>query len=293
MDSLTQTRIREYAITTLGFDLCQFTSPFLEASVLEPYRKMIAARSHGDMGYLERHLPFKENPELLLPGVKSALVVAKNYKNTTESRMEGDRKVSRYAAGEDYHQVISDHLHSLSEYIRRLYPESLSYVGVDSRPLAERSLALKAGIGFSGKNTMVIRPKLGSYFFIGILLSTLDFFPDAPFVGGCGTCQRCIDACPTGALSLDGQLTPTKCISYLTIERKAVPSPEERRQFQGWTFGCDICQEVCPFNHIGVPLTDWPEWDPSRGVGFSLAPERIPDSIPKNTVLYRSRKRLV
>lgn len=290
MHDLTES-VRDYAVNTLDFDLCRFTSPFV-GDFLSEYRDLVATEQFGDMGYLNRHLPFKEDPELLLPGVQSAVVVAKNYKNTSLVKMDGDRKVSRYAAGEDYHQVILERLELLSSYLKGQVPESLSYVGVDSRPLAERSLALQAGIGFRGKNTMVIRPKLGSYFFIGVMLSTVPLVPDNPFIGGCGTCQRCIDACPTGAISLDGKLTPTKCISYATIERKSVPTTEERTLFKGWVFGCDICQEVCPFNHEGIPLSNWGEWAPSRGVGFSLAPERIPDDIPKNTVLYRSRKRL-
>ncbi len=284
--------IFEHATQVLGFEDCRFTSPFLTQE-LDEYRDWVAQDKMGDMGYLVRHLPFKEDPNLLLPGVKTAIVVIKNYKNTPESFLTGDRKVSRYAVGRDYHGVIMDALIGLEAFILSQEPRAQCYMGIDSRPIAERSLALKSGIGFRGKNTMVIKPKLGSYFFIGVLLTTVAFDSDLPFKGTCGTCRRCIEACPTGALSEEGQMDAQACIAYRTIERKTPPTPEERTQFQGWVFGCDICQEVCPFNHPNTPLSNWEAWLPSAGVGFQLDPALIPDQIPKDTVLYRSRKRLL
>jgi epoxyqueuosine reductase len=287
MDGLKE-KIQAYATSCLGFDLCRFCDPFL-GDELNEARDWVTENKLGDMGYLERHLAFKENPNLLLDGVQSAIVVIKNYKNTAQSTLLGDRKVARYAVGQDYHEVISKRLSELVLYLEALRPGVRCYAGVDSRPLAERSLAIKSGIGFRGKNTMVIRPKMGSYFFIGVILTTIRFEWDDRFKGSCGTCQRCIDACPTQALSVDGKLSPTQCISYQTIEQKTPPSPEQRDSFSGWVFGCDICQEVCPFNHENLPLTDWPEWYPDQGVGFHL-PES--PEIPRNTTLYRSRKRL-
>ncbi len=249
------------------------------------------------MGYLARHLPLKESPELLLPGVKSAIVVSCNYKNTTERAQTGQYKVARYAVGEDYHLTISRQLENLVQFIQEVSPEAQSFYGVDSRPIAERSLAIKAGIGFRGKNTMVIRPKLGSYFFIGVVLTTAELPIDAPQPGTCGTCTRCIDACPTQAISPQGTMNATACLSYQTIEQKTPMTAEQLSHSEGWIFGCDICQEVCPFNHFHTPLTTWPEFMPESGIGFDGIRNSVksnqPISIPKTTSIYRSKKRVI
>jgi epoxyqueuosine reductase len=289
LDNSLKSYIQRVAVETLGFDACAFTSPFLDKE-LDEYRDWVHANNFGDMQYLNRHLPFKENPNLLLDGVKSAIVVIKHYKNTSEKHLQGTKKVARYAAGLDYHQVMSEALLELERYIKLRVPNVGTYIGVDSRPIAERSLALKAGIGFRGRNTMVIRPKLGSYFLIGVMLTTCEFEQDLPFKGGCGTCTLCVQACPTGALSLDGKMNPTQCISYQTIEKKSPVPIDTLKTFQGWTFGCDICQEVCPFNHAKLPLSNWEAFSPDKGVGFSL--NSLKD-IPKNSALYRSRKRVI
>lgn len=253
---------------------------------------MVESQSYGDMTYLAKHLPQKENPELLLPGVKSAIVVIKNYKNTTQKHLEGNNKVARYAAGIDYHWVIGDALQLLCDRIQTTFPGVHTFYGVDSRPLPERTLAILAGIGFRGKNSMIIRPKLGSYFFIGVILTTAELPIDSPLLGGCGTCTRCIDACPTAAIGSDGSFNMTACISYKTIEHKTPMTNEEADTADGWVFGCDICQEVCPFNHDKTPLTDWIQFSPDAGVGHSLTPIDGDIVIPKNTPLYRSRKRV-
>ncbi|MGE4169781.1 MAG: tRNA epoxyqueuosine(34) reductase QueG [Candidatus Margulisiibacteriota bacterium] len=279
-----------YATSVLGFDDCKFTSPFL-GEELDEYRQLVANKAFGDMGYLERHLPFKEDPNLLLEGVQTAVVVIKNYKNTSKTQLDFPLKISRYATCKDYHEVMGQQLQLLADFITKKTPTARCYIGVDSRPLAERSLALKAGIGFRGKNTMVIKPKLGSYFFIGVVLTTLALAPDSPFRGTCGTCTRCIDACPTQAITKTGQLIPTQCISYKTIEQKTPITPDEAERFKGWAFGCDICQEVCPFNHPKTPLTDWNDFKPESGLGFDV----FRDSevkIPRWSAAYRSRHRL-
>jgi len=288
-------QITQFALNTLGFDDCRFTSPFLSHE-LNDYRQMIAEKTLGDMGYLERHLPFKENPNLVLDQVKSAIVLIKSYKNTVQKHLEGSAKIARYAVGTDYHIVIDDKLKQLEAFLKEKSPNSTFYRGVDSRPIAERSLALKAGIGFKGKNSMVIKPKLGSYFFIGILFTTEVFETDPPFIGTCGSCTRCIEACPTGAILSTGGFVQNKCISYTTIEQKLALTPQQKASSEGWLFGCDICQEVCPFNHANIPLTDWEAFKPQNGVGFSFFknhPTLEEKDIPKNTALYRSRHRII
>ena len=271
----------------LGFWDCRMTRPFVGEG-LDAYRHMVATGAYGDMAYLARHLPAKENPALLLPGVQTAIVLTVAYKNTPQSRLEGPNKVARYAAGADYHRVIQGRLDQLVTQMRDGYPEAGFYTGVDSRPLAERSLAIQAGIGFKGKNHMVIRPGIGSYFFIAVVLTTVWMAADPPFVGTCGQCTRCIDACPPAALGVDGTFHIQACTAYQTIERKTPLTDDERKTASGWVFGCDICQEVCPFNHDRLPLGTWPEWDPSEGVGHQLQDPHI----PRHTALYRSRHRV-
>ncbi len=280
--------IVQFATIQLGFDACRIASPFV-SDYLGAYRDMVASATYGDMGYLARHLPFKEDPNLLLPGVKSAIVVIKNYKNTTEKYLAGNRKVARYAAGLDYHQVMQNRLSNLVDMIQSHDSTIGCYVGVDSRPLPERTLAIAAGIGFKGRNSMVIRPKLGSFFLIGVVLTTLELASDSQLPGGCGTCRLCVDACPTQAIKVDGGFVQTACISYQTIEHKTPLQSDQVASVNGWVFGCDICQEVCPFNHDRAPLTDWPEFEPQAGVGHRL----ISTNIPKNTALFRSRKRVI
>ncbi|HOW36178.1 MAG TPA: tRNA epoxyqueuosine(34) reductase QueG [Candidatus Omnitrophota bacterium] len=321
-----RTQIKTYATQTLGFDDCRFANPFL-SDKLSVYRQWIKKNQHGTMEYLAAHLPKKENPELLLKDVRTAIVVIKNYKNTTAKYLTNRFKIARYAVGKDYHLVIEEKLRALEQFIKSRESSAQCFIGVDSRPIAERSLALEAGIGFLGKNSMVIKPGLGSYCFIGVILTTLKLKPDLPLKKNCGTCRRCIDACPTSAIRNDYTLYAKRCISYQTIERKTPLSVSEIKKARGWVFGCDICQEVCPYNHAGTPLTDWEEFLPKSGVGFdafdgpalagplSINPERnskshdeksrrvdffeksskIIDStiIPKDSALYRSRKTVV
>jgi len=271
----------------LGFLDCRMTRPFVGQG-LDAYRRMVATGAYGDMGYLARHLEAKENPALLLPGVQTAMVVTVSYKNTTQSELDGPNKVARYAAGADYHQVIQGRLDRFVAHLREWDPGAGFYAGVDSRPLAERSLAIQAGIGFKGRNHMVIRPGVGSYFFIAVVLTTVWMAADDMLVGTCGQCTRCIDACPPAALGLDGSFNIQACTAYQTIERKTPLTDSERAVASGWVFGCDRCQEVCPFNHDRLPLGTWPEFDPANGVGHQLTTPHI----PRHTALYRSRHRV-
>ena len=288
MTNTLKSKIFDYAINQLRFDDCRFADVDLKKAT-DIYRAWLAQNHFGDMEYLERHAELKSNPEKLLKDVKSAVVVCKNYKNTSERQLKTKFKIARYAAGKDYHTVIGQKLTELARFLKNASPDTECYCGVDSSPIPERSLAIKAGAGFLGKNTMVIKPGLGSYFFIGVILTTETFGPDEPLKWNCGSCRLCIDACPTSAIQENYTLNAGQCLSYLTIEKKSPMTENELAQSQGWLFGCDICQEVCPYNHDNITLTDWPQFLPSNGIGFDFKT----DSIPKNTALYRSRKRLL
>jgi len=288
-----QETIRNFVLTELLFDDCRFTS-VREPLTLEKDNQWIKQGYHGEMKYLEEHLKFKEKPSLLLNGVKSAIVVIKNYKNTGTKKLAQAFKIARYAVGRDYHTVIQEKLNLLIEYLKGQIPTISCYAAVDSRPIQEKTLALQSGIGFRGKNTLVIKPAMGSYFFIGVVLTTSDFLADAPLEWDCGNCRLCLDACPTQAFTEAYVLDARRCISYLTIEKKNILTEEEQRQLSGWLFGCDICQEVCPYNHEKVPLTDWKDFYPEEGVGFDLF-SMIPSlkKIPRTSSLFRSRRQVM
>jgi len=221
------------------------------AESLAAYEDWISRGFHGEMEYLARHAPLKADPASLLPGVKSIIAVGLDYyqENSLSPR------IARYALGRDYHRIFRTRLGSLVRELEREVPDARFRVTVDSAPILEREYAHRAGLGWFGKNTMLIDSKRGSWFLIGLILTTLDLEPTGRSVGGCGTCRKCIDACPTGAIvEVEGrwQVNARQCISYLTIE-----APEQADERVGeWLFGCDVCQEVCPFNHPGPRQPD-------------------------------------
>lgn len=214
---------------------------------LDAYRRWLDRGYHGQMAYLERHLPLKADPRALLPEAKSIVAVALNY-NQPNPPQAGAPRIARYALGRDYHRVLRAKLRRLALWIEGRYPGSQSRACVDSAPILERELAQRAGLGWFGKNTMLIDSRRGSWFFLGLLLTSVEFVRDEPALGGCGSCRACIDACPTEAIVFADdrwQVDARACVSYLTIEH----SGNHDRDTAGWTFGCDVCQEVCPFNH--------------------------------------------
>lgn len=245
---LDPTPLKEKALD-LGFDtvgVCDAVPP----PNLAAYESWLGKGYHGTMDYLAEHLELKEGPEKLLPGVQSVIAVSLNY-NQPNPHRSGCPKIARYALGRDYHKVIRAKLRRLAEWLEAAYPGIQTRPCVDSAPIMDRDFARLAGLGWYGKNTCLIDSRRGSWFFVGLLLASERFKPDAPAVGGCGTCTQCIDACPTGAIKHeDGRyhVDARRCISYLTIEHEG-PIPDEfADKMEGWTFGCDICQEVCPFN---------------------------------------------
>lgn len=210
--------------------------------------------NHGEMGYMANHFDKRLDPTKLVPGAKTVISLMYNYHNPEKPKDLNAPKISQYAYGEDYHFLLKRKLKSLFQFIQNEVGEIDGRVFVDSAPVMERDWAKRAGNGWTGKHTLLIHPKAGSYFFLAEIISDLDLEADAPMKDYCGTCRRCIDACPTEAIAPNGYFVDgSKCISYLTIELKeAIPSSFSDKM-ENWMFGCDICQEVCPWNRFSKP----------------------------------------
>ncbi len=276
----------ERAITAaraLGFEMAGVVTRRDSAHVTH-FREWLESGLHGTMAYLERTEAVRRRGslDLTLPAFRSALVVAHSYAGPHPATPPGDPSraiIARYARGRDYHHVIAERLEELGRGLERAAGrpvERRAYV--DTGPILERELAALAGLGWFGKNTMLIHPRRGSYFFLGVLLTDLPLTASAPFrEDHCGTCRRCLDACPTGALlGRDASGAPVmdaaRCISYLTIELKGAIPEELRPAIGNRVFGCDICQEVCPWNGKFAAPTAEPAYTPRTDLdGASLA----------------------
>jgi epoxyqueuosine reductase len=233
----------------IGFDLTGI-APAAAADGFARLSEWLARGYAGAMGYLERRHAAREHPSSILPDVRTVIMTALNYNPGPEPEPEaGQGRLARYARGRDYHEVLRERLRELLDWLQEERPECRGRAVVDTAPLLERDFARRVGLGWFGKNTMLLHPRLGSYFFLGALLVDIELTPDEPFVRShCGTCTACLDACPTDAFTGPGWLDARKCISYLTIElREAIPL-ELRAGVGDWLFGCDVCQEVCPWN---------------------------------------------
>jgi len=260
----------------LGFELVGIT-PVQESQTIQRYKQWIDNGYAGEMGYLERHLPLKEDPRKLLQEAKSVICLAMNYYTVdtpTEIAQDPSRgQISRYAWGDDYHDVIRERLLHFVEYIKsKAETELKSRVFVDSGPIIEREYAQKAKLGWIGKNTNLINWRTGSWYFLAEVLVSIDLEYDLPpLIGSCGSCTKCIEECPTDAIIEPNLLDSRLCISYLTIElRDSIPK-ELRPKMGNLIFGCDICQEVCPWNSKATPTTEL-AFRPRKG---NLAPELL------------------
>lgn len=250
-------RLKEQA-RRLGFVLVGI-APAAPADDFDHLREWLRRGFAGTMDYMARHGEARRHPAAVLPEVRSVVMLGLNYRPnappTSDSVLRG--KIARYAAGADYHDVLRAKLDTLLAWVQTEVPSAQGRGVVDTAPLLERDFARRAGLGWLGKNTMLINITLGSWTLLGALLLDVELPPDAPFEAQhCGTCTRCLDACPTDAFVGPYQLDARRCVSYLTIELRG-PVPEELRRGLGeWVFGCDVCQEVCPWNRKAPPGTE-------------------------------------
>ncbi len=230
-----------------------------EAKLLEQW---LNQHQHGQMSYMANHFEKRIDPRKLVDGAKSVVSLIYNYHTPKEQQDPSAPKISKYAYGKDYHHIIKRKLKDLIQHIETTIGAVSGRCFVDSAPVMEREWAKRSGLGWVGKNTLIIHPKKGSYFFLAELIIDLELEYDGPMKDHCGTCTRCIDACPTDAIKEDGYwLDASKCISYLTIELKDAIPDEFKGKMENWAFGCDICQEVCPWNRFSTPHNE-PAFEP-------------------------------
>ncbi len=261
----------------LGFDACGIAKAERLDEEAERLEQWLLEGRHGAMGWMERNFEKRVDPRRLVDGAQSVVSVLQSYYQPDEKHAESAGKISRYAWGDDYHRVLKDKLYALYRWLDEAAGGISGRVFVDSAPVLDRVWAQKSGLGWPGKHTLLLNRQMGSFFFIGELIVDVPLAPDDPFAGDyCGSCTRCLDACPTDAIYEPHALDANRCISYLTIEHGpedgAIPDALQARM-QDWVFGCDICQEVCPWNKFsratrearylprdGITDTDLREW---------------------------------
>lgn len=287
---------------SLGFFACGIAkADFLKDH--EPrLKKWLHNERHGEMAYMANHFNKRLDPSKLVEEARSVIVVLQNYYPEEPLPADSSYLISRYAYGTDYHFVIREKLRKLQEFIYQNISAHASRVFTDSAPVLERAWAIKAGLGWIGKNSMLITPRNGSYFFIGEIITDLELAYDKPSGGDyCGDCKRCIDACPTQAIGFDRMIDSRRCISYLTIEKKGELPEAFRGQYKQWIFGCDICQEVCPWNRFSVPhneqafklvdvIREWEgrDWETLDKEGFNKTFRKSPLKRPKYEGIKRN-----
>jgi epoxyqueuosine reductase len=237
----------------LGFEECGIAKArYLEEETLT-MEKWLNNKYHGNMSYMANHFEKRLDPQKLVPGAKSVVSLLYNYYPQKDLAQHHRYKLAKYAYGQDYHDVIKSKLREFLEQAREEIGNIDGRVFVDSAPVMERQWAQLAGLGWLGKNGLLINQKKGSFHFIAELIIDLELEYDKPIADHCGTCTLCIDACPTEAIVQPGVVNGSKCISYFTIELKSNEAITSNKPFQNWVFGCDICQDVCPWNRFSKP----------------------------------------
>ena len=248
--SIFNSQLVKEAAQAVGFDACGIAEATALTDEELHLRPWLAEGCHADMGYMAEHVDMRYDPRLLLPGARSVISVLLGYKPS--QRMEGKAKIAQYAYGQDYHERVKGMLFQLIAAIRKEYPDFEAKPCVDTVPISDRAWAVRAGLGWRGRNTLLVNPELGSYCYIGELVTTYSSDQyDIPMENGCGNCHRCVEACPNNCLvhleNGDYWNDARRCASYHTIENRAETLPDEVR-LSGYAFGCDCCQLVCPYN---------------------------------------------
>jgi epoxyqueuosine reductase len=251
-----KTEARRLGFLSCGISKAEFLEE--EAPRLE---KWLDENRHGEMGYMENHFDKRLDPRLLVDGAKSVISLLLNY-YPEETQREDTYKISKYAYGRDYHHVIKSKLRQLQEFISKEIGEVNGRAFVDSAPVLDKAWAAKSGLGWIGKHSNLLTQQVGSFYFIAELIVDLELEYDTPVTDHCGTCTACIDACPTEAIVEPYVVDGSRCISYFTIELKNEIPTEFQGQFDEWAFGCDICQDVCPWNRFSKPHSE-PLFDPN------------------------------
>lgn len=245
---LVKKKAKKYGFMGCGISKAGFLEQ--DARALEDFLKKAY---HGEMHYMENHFDKRLDPTLLVPGSKSVISLSYNYYPEEKIESLDNFKISKYAYGFDYHEVIKDILRDLVAELQEEIGDFGFRIFVDSAPVLERSWARKSGLGWIGKNANLITKQRGSFFFLAEIICDLDLMVDHPVTDHCGSCRKCIDACPTGAIVSEKIIDGSKCISYATIELKNEIPKDFQNKMQDWMFGCDICQDVCPWNRFSKP----------------------------------------
>lgn len=240
-----------------GFSACGIAKVEKLQNTEKNFKEWLGNGYNGSMNYMSKNLDKRLDPSLLVPGAKSIVIAALNYFPSEKQNPKSNFLISKYAYGVDYHQIVKERLNLVASKIKTLVPRLEYRVFADSAPVAEKEWAVRSGLGWIGKNACLILPKKGSYFFLGEIISNLELEPDKPFIENlCGSCNKCLEACPTRAIVSPGIVDARRCISYLTIESRS-PIPDSLRDKTGtWIFGCDTCQDVCPHNRFSFPTTE-------------------------------------
>jgi epoxyqueuosine reductase len=253
MQSQKYTQLIKDTAKKLGFQSCGISKARFLAEEEARLSQWLSQKKQGEMAYMENHFDMRLDPRKLVEGAKSVISLSYNYFTNAKQSDPNAPKISKYAYGEDYHFVVKNKLKSLLAIIQTEIGNVNARVFVDSAPIMEKAWAQQAGLGWIGKNANLINQQNGSFFFLAEIIIDIDLSYDAPVTDHCGTCTKCIDACPTEAIVAPYVVDGSKCISYFTIELKNEFPKEVKGKFDNWMFGCDICQDVCPWNKFAKP----------------------------------------
>jgi len=275
----------------MGFSFCGISKAEFLADEAPRLEEWLNRKYQGQMTYLENYFDKRLDPTLLVPGAKSVISLVYNYYPKQE--LNSELKIAKYAYGEDYHDVVKEKLRDFMQRIQNEVGEVHGRVFVDSAPVMERAWAQRSGIGWIGKNSLLLNRSMGSFFFLAEIILDLELEYDGPMKDYCGSCTACIDACPTDAIAEPYVVDGSKCISYFTIELKGAIENQSAKDFDNWVFGCDICQDVCPWNRFSKPHNE-PRFDPKKELNMSTAEwvamtKDVFDDLFKNSPVKRTK----